>query len=74
LLYPEVRSCKSLPAVPQVSYHFFKPLLAKSFLVTAGLLVNFLAGVPLAESAWIAASILLITRHVKFDRILQNVD
>ena len=52
----------------------FKPLLAKSLLVTAGLLVAFLAGAPLAESAWIAASILLITRRVKSDRILQGLD
>ncbi|MEG4997432.1 anion transporter [Microcoleus sp. B4-D4] len=73
-LYPEVRSCKSLPAVSQVRYRLFKPLLAKSLLVTAGLLVAFLAGAPLAESAWIAASILLITRRVKSDRILQRVD
>lgn len=74
LLYPEVRSCKSLPEVPQVRYRLFKPLLAKSLWVTAGLLVAFLAGAPLAESAWIAASILLITRRVNSDRILQGVD
>ncbi|MEG4205230.1 anion transporter [Microcoleus sp. Pol7_A1] len=74
LLYPEVRSCKSLPEVPQVRYRLFKPLLGKSLWVTAGLLVAFLAGAPLAESAWIAASILLITRRVKSDRILQGVD
>jgi Na+/H+ antiporter NhaD/arsenite permease-like protein len=74
LLYPKVRCCTSLPKVPQVRYRLFKPLLAKSLLVTAGLLVAFLAGAPLAESAWIAASILLITRRVKSDRILQDVD
>ncbi|MEG4092649.1 anion transporter [Microcoleus sp. Pol12B4] len=73
-LYPEVRSCKSLPEVTQVRYRLFKPLLAKSLWVTAGLLVAFLAGAPLAESAWIAASILLITRRVKSDRLLQSVD
>ena len=33
-----------------------------------------MAGAPLAESVWIAASILLITRRVKSDRILQGVD
>ncbi|MEG4575745.1 hypothetical protein QUA56_24180 [Microcoleus sp. N3A4] len=37
LLYPEVRSGKSLPEVPQVRYRLFKPLLAKSLWVTAGL-------------------------------------
>lgn len=73
-LYPEVRSSKSLPALPPVKYRLFKPLLRKSLLVTAGLLVAFLLGAPLAQSAWIAASILLITRRVKSDRILQNVD
>ncbi|MCU0546378.1 MAG: SLC13 family permease [Oscillatoriaceae cyanobacterium Prado104] len=74
LLDPQVRSCESLPAVPQLRYLLFKPLLAKSLWVIAGLLVAFLGGLPLAESAWIAASILLITRRVKSERILQGVD
>ncbi|MEG3860068.1 SLC13 family permease [Microcoleus sp. herbarium12] len=74
LLYPEVRFCQSLPEVPQVRYRLFKPLLTKTLLVTAGLLLAFLVGAPLAESVWIAASILLITRRVKSDRILPGVD
>lgn len=73
-LYPEVRSLKSFSSPPQIRYRLFKPLLIKSLCVTAALLVAFVAGAPLAESAWIAASILLITRRVKPQRILQQVD
>lgn len=73
-LYPEVRSCKPFSSYPLVRYRLFKPLLAKSLIVTAGLLIAFLVGFPLAESAWIAASLLLITRRVKPQRILHGVD
>ncbi|HLO51368.1 MAG TPA: anion transporter [Kamptonema sp.] len=73
-LYPEVRSWKPFPSYPLVRYRLFKPLLSKSLWVTAGLLIAFLTGYPLADSALIAASIILITRRVKADRILQGVD
>lgn len=73
-LYPEVRSGKPFPNSPQLRYRLFKPLLFKSLSVTAGLLVAFLAGAPLAESAWVAASLLLVTRRIKPQRILQGVD
>ena len=73
-LYPEVRSLKPFPTYPLVRYRLFKPLLFKSLWVTAGLLLAFLTGYPLADSALIAASILLITRRVNSDRILGNID
>ncbi|MCV3213432.1 anion transporter [Plectonema radiosum NIES-515] len=81
LLYPDVRS----RSVPQVSHassdrlfttktRIFKPLYQKTLIITTGLLIAFVAGLPLTESALIAASLLLITRRVKPQRILKKVD
>jgi Na+/H+ antiporter NhaD/arsenite permease-like protein len=81
LLYPDVRS----RSVPQVSLEasdnfittktrIFKPLYQKTLIITTGLLIAFVAGLPLTESALIAASLLLITRRVKPQRILKKVD
>lgn len=81
LLYPDVRS----RSVPQVSLQacnhlfttkarIFKPLYQKTLIITTGLLIAFVAGLPLAESALVAASLLLITRRVKPQRILKKVD
>lgn len=73
-LYPEVRSFKPFAASPQIRYRLYKPLLIKSLVVTIGLLAAFLAGAPLAESAWVAATFLFITRRLKPQRILKAVD
>ncbi len=81
LLYPDVRS----RSVPQVSLEasdnfittktrIFKPLYQKTLIITTGLLIAFVAGLPLTESALVAASLLLITRRVKPQRILKKVD
>jgi Na+/H+ antiporter NhaD/arsenite permease-like protein len=40
-----------------------RPLLTKTLLVTGGLLVAFIAGVPIALASFIAANLLLITRR-----------
>lgn len=55
-------------------YRVFKPLLTKSLLITAGLLIAFSVGVPTAEATLIAAGLLLVTRRIKPDRILRQVD
>jgi Na+/H+ antiporter NhaD/arsenite permease-like protein len=73
-LYPDVRSTKSCLNEPSLRYRIFKPLLMKSLLITGGLLVAFLIGVPLAEAALVAAGFLLITRRVKSSRVLNKVD
>jgi Na+/H+ antiporter NhaD/arsenite permease-like protein len=74
ILYPEVRSFEScLNAVPQ-PYRLFKPLLIKSSIVTVGLLIAFLIGVPTAAATLIAAASLLVTRRVDSDRFLHKVD
>ncbi len=74
LLYPAVRS-----NIPQERFtlpesRVFKPLFVKTIVITIGLLTAFVSGLPLAESAFIAASLLLITRRIKPDRLLQAVD
>ncbi len=73
-LYPEVRSTKECLDVPPQRYRVFKPLLYKSGGVTSGLLLAFALGMPLAESALIAAGSLLVTRRLKPERFLQKVD
>ncbi|MEH1828602.1 MAG: anion transporter [Nostoc sp.] len=73
-LYPEVRSLRPYLKVKPPTYHIFKPLLVKSLLITIGLLVAFLIGIPTAEVTLIAAALLLVTRRLKPERILQKVD
>lgn len=73
-LYPEVRSLRPYLKVKPPRYHIFKSLLIKSLLITTGLLVAFLIGIPTAEVTLIAAALLLVTRRLKPERILQKVD
>ncbi|AFY44026.1 anion transporter [Nostoc sp. PCC 7107] len=73
-LYPEVRSLRPDLKVELPHYRIFKPLLAKSLLITTGLLGAFLLGIPTAEATLIAAGLLLVTRRLKPERILQKVD
>jgi Na+/H+ antiporter NhaD/arsenite permease-like protein len=74
LFYPaEFRPGKlEIDHMPEV--RVFRPLLYKSLLVVAGLLIAFVLGVPIAEAAFIAACILLITRRVKPAKVLVAVD
>ena len=74
-LYPEVRSFKSTLSYPDMGRnHWLKPVLYKSLIITGGLLVAFLLGAPLGESAFVAAGLLLITRRLKPERILRAVE
>ncbi|MBE8965633.1 anion transporter [Nostocales cyanobacterium LEGE 12452] len=73
-LYPDVRSTKSCPSVTPVRYRIFKPLLTKSLLITGGLLIAFLIGIPLAQATFVAAGLLFITRRIKPQRVLNKVD
>ncbi|MEH2081415.1 MAG: anion transporter [Nostoc sp.] len=73
-LYPDVRSTKSCPSVTPGRYRIFKPLLTKSLLITGGLLIAFLIGIPLAQATLVAASLLFITRRIKPQRVLNKVD
>ncbi len=73
LLYPDVRSTKSCLSGDPLHYRVFKPLLTKSLLITVGLLVAFLIGIPPAQATLVAASLLFIAR-LKSQRILNKVD
>jgi len=74
LLYPAVRSRLPLESVSLPKPRIFKPLLIKTVLITAALFIAFILGFPLAESALFAASLLLISRRIKPDRLLQPID
>lgn len=52
----------------------FRPLLWKSGLVTAGLLAAFVAGVPIAEAAFVAGCVLLLTRRVHPEKVMNEID
>lgn len=73
-LYPEVRSLKPCPppTLPKLRLH--RPLLLKTAIVTGLLVMAFAIGLPLGESAFLAAAALLITRRIKPQRVLQAVD
>jgi Na+/H+ antiporter NhaD/arsenite permease-like protein len=74
LLYPDVRSTAASQILPNSNQRIFKPLFNKTLVITTGLLIAFVVGLPLAESTLVAASLLLITRRVKPQRILNKVD
>lgn len=74
LLYPDIRSTKSCLSGTPLRYRVFKPLLTKSLLITAGLLVAFLIGIPPAQATLVAAGLLFITRRIKPQRVLNKVD
>jgi Na+/H+ antiporter NhaD/arsenite permease-like protein len=52
----------------------FRPLLYKSLIVTVGLLIAFVLGVPIAEAAFIAGCVLLFTRRVHPEKVMNQVD
>jgi len=74
LLYPDVRSLApcTFPELPRFRYH--RALLVKTLIITSLLLTAFVVGLPLAESAFLAAAALLVTRRIKPERVLQQVD
>ena len=61
-----------IPPTEKVSY--YKPLLIKSLVVVAGMLIAFLAGVPVALASFLAASVLLVTRRTNPEKIFAGID
>jgi Na+/H+ antiporter NhaD/arsenite permease-like protein len=55
---------------PRIDNH----ALVKSIIVVAGMLVAFLAGVPIAEASFLAACALLFTRRIDPEKMFANVD
>ncbi|MDM9384272.1 anion transporter [Chlorogloeopsis sp. ULAP01] len=74
LLYPNVRSTVPCTELFIRKQRVFKPLFYKTLVLTTGLLIAFIVGLPVAESALVVASLLLVTRRVKPQRILKRVD
>jgi len=74
VLYPEVRSRQPCPSPQMPRLRLHRPLLIKTLIVTSLLLIAFVVGLPLTESAFLAAAVLLITRRIKPQRVLQEVD
>jgi Na+/H+ antiporter NhaD/arsenite permease-like protein len=74
LLYPDVRSIQPCQQKVDGNHWIYQPLFNKTLVITTGLLIAFALGLPLAESALVAASLLLITRRIKPQRILKKVD
>ena len=73
-LYPEIRSTKPTLNYIHLRYPVLKSVLIKSLIITAALLIAFLIGVPTAEATLIAAGLLFLTRRIKPERILGQVD
>ncbi|WP_309235753.1 anion transporter [Planktothrix sp. FACHB-1365] len=74
LFYPDVRSLKPLVIPPRIRVKMVRPLLIKTVVITSGLFVAFIAGYPLGISALTAVALLLMTRRIKPEKILKQVD
>lgn len=59
---------------PEKQVEVDRSLLIKSLVVTGGLLVAFLVGVPVAQAAFLAACVLLITRRLHPEQVFAEFD
>ncbi|GAB4541858.1 MAG: anion transporter [Anaerolineales bacterium] len=73
-LYPQEFTRGKFSPVEIPAPFVFRPLLRKSLLVSGGLLAAFALNVPIAEAAFIAATILLFTRRVRPEKVMNEVD
>lgn len=74
-IYPHEFQRERLAVVEQgADEPITKPLLIKTLIITAGLLVAFLAGAPIAMASFIAASILLVTRRHQPQTVFAEFD
>ncbi len=64
----------SLEGVPQVNVRIYPPLLQKSLLASSLMIVAFALGTPIPLAALMAASLLLITRRLKPQRVFAEID
>ena len=63
-----------LPAVAAGPSHHHGPLVLKSVLVTAAMVILFFAGQPVAKVAIIGGAFMLFTRRVKADKVYREID
>jgi len=75
-LYPEIRpqTTQKILTLKDFSLKIHKPLLIKTLTVTGLMLVAFVVGLPLASTAFICASLLLITRRLKPEKVLGEIN
>src|SRR5690606_10482881 len=64
----------TLPEPPAVKVEIYRPLLNKAIVATGAMLIAFIAGVPIPLAALSAASLLLITRRLKPERVFEEID
>ncbi len=74
LLYPAEFARVSLPELPPPARPIERWQMLKTLGVVAGLLIAFLAGVPVAMAAFLAACVLLLTRRVRPQVVLAECD
>ena len=74
LLYREEFAAVTLVDVPPPRFRIIRPLLRKSLVATGLMLVAFVAGMPVPLAALAAASLLLLTRRLKPERVFREVD
>ena len=70
----EFRSHNYFSIPPTQTIRYYRPLLVKTLIITAAMLIAFLAGVSIALAAFIAACALLITRRVKPEKVFSAFD
>jgi Na+/H+ antiporter NhaD/arsenite permease-like protein len=73
--YPrEFLTRERLPAIEAIPAPHHTPLVVKSVLVMAGMMVLFFAGQPVAKVAIVGGALLLFTRRVKAEKVYREID
>jgi Na+/H+ antiporter NhaD/arsenite permease-like protein len=72
--YPWDLRNEPFPPFPMAQEGYDRSLLIKSLVVTAGLLLAFLVGVPIAEASFLAACVLLFSRRTHPEQIFAEFD
>jgi Na+/H+ antiporter NhaD/arsenite permease-like protein len=73
-LFPEVRSRAPVAHGRPFRYRVHRWLAWKGGIAAAGMLAAFVLGAPYAEAALVTAAILLVSRRVRSERLLERVD
>lgn len=74
LFYPQEFRDKRFPDMQSSQLNILRPQLTKTLLVILAMLAGFLAGVPVALAAFLAACVLFFTRRVDPDKVLAEID
>ncbi len=73
-LYPWDFRREPFPPFPPDEEPYDRPLLIKSLATATGLLIAFIAGVPVAQAAFLAACVLLVSRRTHPELIFAEID